>query len=271
MVLLILHAFLKPIIYDITPMQLDITTDGAYKYVEVGEGKVLLLLHGLFGSLSNFEDMIAHFAPHYRVVMPFMPILEMSPRELSVEALVDFIDGFVAHKGFDKVNVLGNSLGGHVTLLYTVKRPERINTMILTGSSGLFENAFGSSFPKRGDYEFIKARIEFTFYDPATASKALVDEVFEMVNDRAKAMNIIVIAKSAIRHNLGNLLHKITVPTSLIWGNQDNITPPFVGEDFHKNLVNSELHFIDLCGHAPMMEQPAQFCALLEPFLAKHN
>ena len=252
-------------------MQIEITTDGNYKYVEVGSGKVLLLLHGLFGSLSNFEDLITHFAPHYRVVMPFMPILEMSPRELSVDALVEFVDGFVAHKGFDKVNILGNSLGGHVTLLYVIKRPERIASMILTGSSGLFENAMGSSFPKRGDYEFIKARIEFTFYSPATASKELVDEVFEMVNDRAKAMNIIVIAKSAIRHNLGEHLHKITCPTLLIWGNQDNITPPFVGEDFQKGLVNSELHFIDECGHAPMMEQPAMFCAILAPFLAKIN
>jgi pimeloyl-ACP methyl ester carboxylesterase len=141
--------------------------------------------------------------------------------------------------------------------------------MVLTGSSGLFESALGGTFPKRGDYEYIKTKTEYTFYDPNTATKELVDEVFGICNDRGKAIRVISMAKSAIRENLANDLHKIKCPVCLIWGKEDKITPPFVAEEFHKLLVNSEVHFIEQCGHAPMMEKPREFNMLLQNFLTK--
>ncbi len=92
----------------------------------------------------------------------------------------------------------------------------------------------GDSYPKRGDYEYIKKKTELTFYDPATASKELVDEVYEIVNSRIKAIKIIALAKSAIRNNLGEELNQIQQPTLLIWGANDSITPPFVGREFQR-------------------------------------
>jgi pimeloyl-ACP methyl ester carboxylesterase len=172
-------------------------------------------------------------------------------------------------RNYKGVHLLGNSLGGHVALLYVIKHPERIKSLILTGSSGLFENGMGDSYPKRGDYEYIKKKTEITFYDPKTASKELVDEVYEIVNNRLKAIKIIALAKSAIRNNLGEELNQIKQPTLLIWGNNDTITPPFVAREFHKLIPNSELHFIDKCGHAPMMEVPAEFNQILDKFLTK--
>ena len=165
---------------------------------------------------------------------------------------------------------MGNSLGGHVGLVYVLSHPEKIKTLTLTGSSGLFENAMGDSYPKRGDYEYIKAKTAATFYDPAVATKELVDEVFEITNSRIKVIKIIALAKSAIRNNLGEELGQIKVPTLLIWGKNDTVTPPFVGEEFHKLIPNSELAFIDKCGHAPMMEVPDAFNTILERFLKAH-
>jgi len=179
------------------------------------------------------------------------------------------VKDFVAYKGFERVHVLGNSLGGHIALLYTLAKQELINSVILTGSSGLFESAMGSTFPKRGDYDFIRRKTESTFFDPAVATKALVDEVFDAVNDRTKAIRILATAKSAVRHNLGDKLHQIKVPTLLVWGKQDVITPPFVGEKFNELIENSELVFVDECGHAPMMEKPSVFNEILETFLNK--
>jgi 2-hydroxy-6-oxonona-2,4-dienedioate hydrolase len=152
-----------------------------------------------------------------------------------------------------------------------LKHPERIKSLILTGSSGLFENGMGDSYPKRGDYEYIKKKTEVTFYDPKTATKELVDEVFEITRNRLKVIKIIALAKSAIRHNLGEELSNIKQPTLLIWGNNDTITPPFVAREFHRLIPNSELHFIDKCGHAPMMEQPQEFNVILDKFLKKLN
>jgi pimeloyl-ACP methyl ester carboxylesterase len=92
-----------------------------------------------------------------------------------------------------------------------------------------------------------------------------------MVNVRIKAIKIIALAKSAIRNNLGDEVSQIKQPTLLIWGNNDTITPPFVGKEFQRLIPNSELHFIDKCGHAPMMETPEEFNAILLKFLRKLN
>lgn len=239
-----------------------------FKYIETDGGEeVLLLLHGLFGALSNFGGIIDHFGKTYNVIVPILPIFDLPIRKVSVGGLVDYVANFVDHKGFDKVNVLGNSLGGHIALLYALQRPEKIKSVILTGSSGLFESAFGTSFPKRGDYDYIKKKTQDTFFDPEVATKELVDEVFNTVNDRNRAIRVVATAKSAVRHNLGDKLHQITAPTLLVWGKQDQVTPAFVGEKFHELIENSKLIFVDNCGHAPMMEHPAVFNQHLEEFL----
>lgn len=249
-------------------MNHEIKEEGKFKYIETrGGSENLLLLHGLFGALSNFEGILEGFSGNYNVVVPILPIFELPIRKVSVTGLVEYVAQFVEYKKYDKVHVLGNSLGGHIALLYALAHPEKISSVILTGSSGLFESAMGTTFPKRGDYEFIRRKTEATFFDPAVASKDLVDEVFDIVNDRNKAIRIIATAKSAVRHNLGDKLHMITAPTLLVWGKQDQVTPAFVGEKFHEMIANSKLVFLDSCGHAPMMEHPEVFNEHLEEFL----
>ncbi|MBL7826684.1 MAG: alpha/beta fold hydrolase [Saprospiraceae bacterium] len=249
-------------------MEIQIKEEHGFRYIESGgKGETLMLLHGLFGALSNFQGIINRFSSDYNVVVPILPIYELPIFQVSVTGLVEFVTKFVEYKDYPKVHVLGNSLGGHVAILFALANPDRIASVTLTGSSGLFESAFGSAFPKRGDYDYIKAKTAETFYDPAVASKELVDEVFGIVNDRNKAIRVVATAKSAVRHNLADKLHKIKAPTLLIWGMQDTITPPFVAEKFHELIENSQLHFIDKCGHAPMMEKPEDFNQLLSDFL----
>ena len=248
-------------------MEYEIHKEGKFEYVEVGVGQPLMLLHGLFGALSNFSDLIEHFKHSHKVIVPILPLYDLDLLHTTVKGLAKHVQQFIDHKGYDQIHLLGNSLGGHVGLVYILSHPEKIKTLTLTGSSGLFENAMGDSYPKRGDYEYIRAKTAETFYDPAVATKELVDEVFEITNSRIKVIKIIALAKSAIRNNLGEELGQIKVPTLLIWGKNDKVTPPFVAEDFHKLIPNSELAFIDQCGHAPMMEVPNAFNEILEKFL----
>ena len=250
-------------------MNFNVRNEQGFRYVEEGEGDVLLLLHGLFGALSNFKDLVASFSDRYRVVLPLLPIFELPLLNATLKGLKDHVEKFVAFKGFKDISVLGNSLGGHIALMYALDNVENVRSIILTGSSGLYEKSLGDTFPKRGNYEFIKERTAYTFYDPEMATKELVDEVFEIVNNRLKAVKIISVAKSAIRNNLGDHLHKLTMPALLIWGEDDHITPPFVGEQFQKLLPNAELHLLAKCGHAPMMERPEEFNELLGKFLAR--
>jgi pimeloyl-ACP methyl ester carboxylesterase len=248
-------------------MQYEIKRDNDFQYIEEGDGPVLLLLHGLFGALSNWKDVVEYFSPRYRVVIPLMPIYTLPVLNTNVKALAEFVNDFINFKKYEHITLIGNSLGGHVTLVYLKKHPEKTDAMVLTGSSGLYENAMGGTFPKREDYNFIRQKVEYTFYDPQTATKELVDEVFEIVNDKGKLIRILSLAKSAIRHNMSDDLKHMTIPTCLIWGKNDTVTPPDVAEEFHRLLPNSELYWVDKCGHAPMMERPHEFNAILDAWL----
>ncbi len=250
-------------------MEYEIKIQDKFRYIEEGEGEPLVLLHGLFGALSNFKTLIESFRRQYKVVVPLLPLLEMDILHTSVGGLAKHVHKFIETRDYNGVHLLGNSLGGHVALLHALKHPERLRSLILTGSSGLFESGMGDSYPKRGDYEYIRQKTELTFYDPNTATKELVDEVYSITNNRLKAIKIIALAKSAIRNNLGEELNQIKLPTLLVWGKNDTITPPFVAEEFKKLIPNSELHFVDKCGHAPMMEVPEEFNAILLKFLKK--
>jgi len=250
-------------------MQYSIKEDKKFKYIEEGEGEPLVLLHGLFGALSNFKDLIEHFRHTHKVVVPMLPLFDLDILHTTVGGLAKYVHKFIELKDYKNIHLLGNSLGGHVGLVHVLKHPERIKSLILTGSSGLFENGMGDTYPRRGDYEYIKKKTEVTFYDPKTATEELVNEVFEITRNRLKVIKIIALAKSAIRNNLGEELNNIQQPTLLIWGNNDTITPPFVAREFQRLIPSSELHFIDKCGHAPMMEQPQEFNVILEKFLKK--
>jgi len=238
-----------------------------FTYIEEGEGETLMLLHGLFGALSNFKDLIEYFKKDYKVVVPMLPLFELDIFHTTVSGLAKHVQKFIDVKGYKNIHLLGNSLGGHVALIYVLKNATKVKSLTLTGSSGLFENGMGDTYPKRGDKDYIRKKTEVTFYDPAMATDELVEEVFQITTSRLKVIKVLALAKSAIRSNLGEELNQIKLPTLLIWGNNDIITPPFVGTEFHKLIPNSELHFIDKCGHAPMMEVPDEFNLILGNFL----
>lgn len=248
-------------------MEYQIRKEKKFKYIEEGEGPTLILLHGLFGALSNWVEVIEKFKVNHKVVIPLLPIYDLPLLSTNVKSISKFVHRFIMYKGYDDFTLIGNSLGGHVALVYVTQHPQHVHSLVLTGSSGLYENAMGGTFPRREDYNFIKQKVEYTFFDPNSATKELVDEVYEIINNRIKLARILSLAKSAIRHNMKDELQSIKVPACLIWGKNDNVTPPDVADEFHKLLPNSDLFFIDKCGHAPMMEQPHLFNDILEKWL----
>ncbi len=246
--------------------------EGKFKYLEIGEGTPMIILHGLMGGLSNFDN-VAQFFPEkgYKVIIPELPLFELPLLTTNVNSFAKYLKEFISHKKLDKVILLGNSLGGHIGLLYTKQYPKNVKALVITGSSGLYESAMGESYPKRGDRNYIKTKTENVFYDPAIATSELVDEVFETVNDRVKLIRTLAIAKSAIRHNMGKDLPKMNTPTCIIWGENDSVTPPEVGKEFHEKLPDSDLFWIKKCGHAAMMEHPDTFNEILIAWLEKRS
>jgi pimeloyl-ACP methyl ester carboxylesterase len=245
-----------------------IKKEGRYSYLEIGEGTPIVILHGLMGGLSNFDGVANYFSTKgYKVVIPELPIYTQNLLKTNVKAFAKYVKDFITFKKFERVILLGNSLGGHIALYHTKMYPEKMLGLVITGSSGLYESTMGDSYPRRGDYEYIQKKAEAVFYDPKIATKEIVDEVYAMANDRIKLIKTLTIAKSAIRHNMAKDLPKIHVPTCIIWGKNDTVTPPEVALEFDRLLPNSTLYWIDKCGHAAMMEHPDEFNRLLEVWL----
>ncbi len=248
-----------------------IKEEGGFRYLEKGEGTPIVILHGIMGGLSNFDQVIQHFSKNYRVLLPELPIYSFPLLKTSVKGFAKYLHDFYVFKKIDKAILLGNSLGGHVTLYFTNKNPENVEAMVLTGSSGLYEKSMGDSYPKRKNYEYIKRKAQEVFHDPRVATKELVDEVFEVVNNRMKVIRTLALAKSAIRHNMAKDLPQMKLPTCLIWGKQDKVTPPEVAEEFHKLLSDSDLFWMDNCGHAPMMEHSEEFIRIMDAWLKQRG
>ncbi|MEO2053607.1 alpha/beta fold hydrolase [Flagellimonas beolgyonensis] len=253
-------------------MEEHLKEDGKYRYIEKGEGTPMIILHGLMGGLSNFQGVSEYFpSKGYKVLIPELPIYDMPILKTTVKNFAKFLEEFIEYKGLKDVILLGNSLGGHIGLLHTKMFPKMVKALVITGSSGLYESAMGDGYPKRGDYEFIKKKAQDVFYDPEVATKEIVDEVFATVNDRMKLVKTLAIAKSAIRHNMSKDLPKMHTPTCIIWGENDTVTPPNVAKEFHELLPDSDLYWIEKCGHAPMMEHPEDFNRILDAWLKKRN
>lgn len=248
--------------------------NGKFSYLDVGEGTPIIVLHGLMGGLSNFDRVLEFFPKNgYRVIIPELPLYSLSLIKTNVKTYAKYVADFITQMGFGNKEavLLGNSLGGHIALLCTRLHPELIKALVITGSSGLYESAMGDSYPKRNNYEYIKKKAQEVFYDPEVATKEIVDDVFETVNDRSKLIRTLAIAKSAIRHNMAKDLPSMNTPTCIIWGRNDAVTPPKVAEEFNELLPDSDLFWIDKCGHAAMMEHPDEFNRLLFSWLQERK
>lgn len=249
-------------------MTFNFKKDKKFSYIEEGEGHPIILLQGLMGGLSNFTSLIGYFSSRgYKVFFPELPIYDLPVLNTNLSALAKFVAKFIEEKVGEPATIVGNSMGGHIALILTVNRPQLVKNLVLTGSSGLYERSFGDSFPRKSDRSYIRKKTEEVFYDPSVATEDLVDEVFAIVNDRGKGIKTVMLARSAIKHNMAKDLHKIETPTCIIWGKQDNVTPPDVAEEMHRLIPNSDLFWMDKCGHAAMMEKPDEFNEILYNWL----
>jgi 2-hydroxy-6-oxonona-2,4-dienedioate hydrolase len=246
----------------------EVLTRGEFTYIDRGQGPVVVILHGLFGSLSNFENLISMTENRYRFIMPVLPLYDCDVKHANLDGMLDYFRRFITELNITDYSILGNSLGGHVALLNELKFPDSTKSLILTGSSGLFENSLGNDYPRR-DKEGLRAKLDDIFGNKKMITDELVDEVAEIVSSYSKILRIIRMAKSATRQNLTYEIEKIKTKTMLIWGEEDKITPPFVANQFHDKMTASELAWIPNCGHAPMMEYPKEFAQILLPFLDK--
>ena len=234
---------------------------------ETGDnGPVIILLHGLFGAVSNWDGVLPHFSKFSRTIAVKFPIFTGKKNEVKVKALALLTEYFIRSRGYDKVVLCGNSLGGHVALRLTLACPDLVDKLILSGSSGLYEHTV-STLPMKPDVKFVQEHMDRVFHKKEFITPERIAESVDVLNDRKRITNLIHAAKSAKHDNLEKLLPEIKVPTLLIWGENDQVTDMQVARQFNSLIPNSKLVSMKECGHAPMIEEPEWFAGEVEKFV----
>ncbi|HUP34706.1 MAG TPA: alpha/beta fold hydrolase [Candidatus Limnocylindria bacterium] len=246
---------------------MDIYEDPQFRWLERGAGEPVVLLHGLMGQMHHWDVVLDALGDGYRAIAPTLPVFHPGLREVSVGALARYVLRFLDALDIPRAVIGGNSLGGHVALRLALDHGERVSALVLTGSSGLFERGFASGVPHRPDRAWIRRKMEEVFFDPAVVTEGWVEDVHRLVTTPASALRVLRLARDARRDNLEGRLGDIRVPTLLIWGLEDRITPPEVAERFRALIPDAHLWHLSRCGHTPMLERPEPFAEVLTDWL----
>ncbi|MCI2431370.1 alpha/beta fold hydrolase [Candidatus Acetothermia bacterium] len=235
-------------------------------YIETGQGETLTLLHGLFGGPENWHAAIEVLQHDFHILAPRFPLDGSTPLT-SVRELTEFVKGFLDSKGVAKTALVGNSLGGHVALDLALQYPQRVTKLILAGSAGLYERHLADgNFPKP-DRDFIRTQAHKIFYQKDHITDEMIEEIYKQLQDRRYVRFLLRIAKATRDYRMDDLLAQVQVPTLLVWGAQDEVTPPHVAHQFQRSLPRAQLVFFERCGHAPPIEHPHEFGRVVREFL----
>lgn len=241
--------------------------DPEFRWLERGAGEPIVLLHGLMGQMHHWDAVLEGLEGGYRPIALTLPIFHHDLREPSLDGLARHVLRFLDALDIPRTVIGGNSLGGHVALRLGLDHGERVSGLVLTGSSGLFERGFTSGVPHRPDRGWVRRKMEEVFFDPGLVTEGWVEDVHRMVTTPASALRVLRFARDARRENLENRLGEIRVPTLLVWGMEDRITPPDVAERFRGLIPDAQLWHLARCGHAPMLERPEPFAEVVADWL----
>ena len=245
----------------------DETSGPAFRWLEQGAGEPLLLLHGLMGQMHHWDTVLDMLAPRCRPMALSLPMFDPALRDVSIEGLADHVLRFLDALDIPRAVVGGNSLGGHVALELVASHPDRVSGLVLTGSSGLLERGFTRRVPHQPGSEFVRRRMEEAFFDRSLVTDAWVESVRAAVTTPVSAVRVLRFVKGARRSNVAERLGAIEIPTLLVWGREDRITPPSMAERFRALIPDAELTYLARCGHSPMLERPAAFAEVVARWL----
>ena len=256
---------------EMTNRRFSLQENGLHRFIDTDPDSTtspVVLLHGMVGDVENWSETTRFLSERgYRVIVPVLPVYTIQLADANLGGLIGYLRRFLDVLGVSRCVIGGNSMGGQLAVHFTARYPERVEQLILSGASGISEVDLGNSIMRRQDRAYLRDRIEKTFFDPAVCTEALLDEVIAIINNRENVLRLVRFTRSIQRDGLRELLPQIQTPTLLIWGREDNITPVRVAHKLRDGIEESQLHVIDHCGHAPMMEHPEIFNRIVHTFL----
>lgn len=242
-----------------------------YRWLERGTGVSVLFLHGLMGQIAHWETAVKTLGAVCRAMALELPIFHPALPEATIGELTRYTKLFLDARAVSRAVVGGNSLGGHIALELALTHPDQVAGLVLTGSSGLFERGFTRGVPHRPSADYVREKMQEIFYDPVLVTPQWVEEIRVLVTTPASALRVLHLARAAKRDRLEEHLPDIRVPTLLVWGEEDRVTPPDVARQFEALIPDSTLVFLPRCGHVPMLERPDGFNAAVRAWLQERH
>ena len=251
-------------------------------YVEAGDATKpnVILLHGLGGSIGNWQTNIAAIAQNYHVIALDQIGFGKSDKpflKYRVGTYVDFLDKFMAELKIEKASLVGNSMGGWVAGFMAIKYPNRVEKIVLADAAGLIPASFSEAQVyqlNNSTRDEIRANLKLIFANPALQNnEALVDQFMtaRVASNDGGTINSLIESIKRKEDFLNDRLGEIKKPTLIIWGRQDGLLPVADATAFNKGIAKSELVIFDGCGHVPQFEKAADFNKAVLAFLGQNR
>ena len=264
---------------DATYMEVDGTR---VRYVDVGEGPPVVLLHGFASSIENWVTVMPRLVENHRVIAIDMrgfgwtdrPVADYSPA-----AQAKLLKAVLDERKVGKVSIVGHSYGSSVALAFALEYPAQVDRLVLydawvydsqlpsmfhmARAKGLGELLFGLFYTER--YE---DRLTLGFYDPDAVTERLAEEVAVAFDRPGTRFGALEAVRGMRFDEMEPRYHSINVPVLLLWGREDLVTPVSIGEKLVRQLPNAKLRVYARCGHFPMLEAVNESTRDLNTFLA---
>jgi pimeloyl-ACP methyl ester carboxylesterase len=246
-------------------------------YYDTGEGPALVLVHGVGGDADQWAFCLDALAASHRVIA--LDLLgfgrsDKPPIDYRIAGFVEMLDRFLSSLGIARASLLGHSLGGWIVATFAISFPDRVHRLILNDAAGIDEG----SRPLAVDLNIstrasLRAAFECMFFDKSMVTEDLVDLAYGLHLERGDGHTIRSVLETLASplEKLDARLAQLNVPTLILWGEDDAITPVAMAHAFHRMVAGSQMTIVPQCGHLPPLEKPREFATAVTDFLRSQH
>ncbi|MDY6792032.1 MAG: alpha/beta fold hydrolase [Thermodesulfobacteriota bacterium] len=247
-------------------------------YLSAGEGEPLVLLHGAGGGAVLWGPVINLLSKHFHVIAPDIVGYGESDKPdapYDKNFFSTWFCRFCDSLNMEKINLLGNSQGGAISIRFAYENPARVNKLILVGSAGLarwgispaavFNMVAANIFPTRRTVQkIVKYLVYKTDYFPYHEG---IDYLVEVIRSSGGKFPFLNGKGRTVAPFSSAELRQITNPTLIIWGAKDRILPLSHGKKGYEKLPDAQLRIIHDAGHTPFIDAPEEFNSIVLHFI----
>lgn len=265
---------------EISGMQVHLRDEGPRK-----DRIPILLLHGTSSSLHTWDGWVHALKGTHRVIcfdMPGFGLTGPSPEhDYSIEAYARLVIAVLDTFNVDRCILGGNSLGGHVAWATAVLYPNRVDRLVLVDASGypyqaqsvpigfriartpVLNRLVGDLLPR----SMVERSVKNVYGNPSRVTPELIDRYFDLITRSGNRQALVKRFQQTRPGQLAKRIPELRLPTLILWGGQDRLIPPYIGDRFHKEIFGSTKVVFTPLGHVPQEEDPGATVTALITFL----